>query len=177
MNILHSIFDLIDMRSFSNLWYWIALAVTWSTASHYVLGVPFDLVLRARRKGGTAGEDMLLLTGVNVRRLLTIGREAGVSLTMGISFMLSLILVSGFVYRIEFAQALALIGVPLVLVWAMSLRTATLLEPVLASAPQVDEVARMLIGHRMRVQAVGVVSITVTAFWGMFKNFSLTLMH
>ncbi len=44
------IFDLIDMRSFSNLWYWIALAVTWSSTSHWVLGVPFDMVLRARRK-------------------------------------------------------------------------------------------------------------------------------
>ena len=42
-----SIFELIDMRSFSNLWYWIALAVMWSTASHWVLGVPWDMVIRA----------------------------------------------------------------------------------------------------------------------------------
>ncbi|MEC7258626.1 MAG: component of SufBCD complex, partial [Pseudomonadota bacterium] len=46
-----SIFELIDMRSFSNLWFWIALAVTWSTTSHWVLGVPFDMVNRARRNG------------------------------------------------------------------------------------------------------------------------------
>jgi len=37
-----TIFELIDMRSFSNLWYWIVLSVLWSTMSHWVLGVPFD---------------------------------------------------------------------------------------------------------------------------------------
>jgi hypothetical protein len=49
-----NVFEVIDMRSFSSLWYWIALAVMWSSASHYVLGVPFDLVQRARRRGGQA---------------------------------------------------------------------------------------------------------------------------
>ncbi|MEM9756043.1 MAG: component of SufBCD complex, partial [Pseudomonadota bacterium] len=32
--------DVIDLRSFSNLWYWIVLAVFWSSASHWGLGVP-----------------------------------------------------------------------------------------------------------------------------------------
>ncbi len=54
------------MRSFSNLWYWIALAVTWSTASHWVLGVPFDMVLRARRHGGDAERDLEDMVRVNV---------------------------------------------------------------------------------------------------------------
>ena len=50
------IFELIDMRSFSNLWYWIVLAVLWSTASHWVLSVPFDMISRAKRQGGAAQE-------------------------------------------------------------------------------------------------------------------------
>lgn len=50
--------EVIDFRSFSNLWFWIALAVMWSTASHWVMGVPWDLVQRARRQGGRAGEDV-----------------------------------------------------------------------------------------------------------------------
>jgi hypothetical protein len=60
-----NVFELIDMRSFSNLWYWIALAVVWSTASHWVLGVPFDLITRARRKGGVVEQDLKTLLRIN----------------------------------------------------------------------------------------------------------------
>ena len=57
MDLSQTIFELIDMRSFSNLWFWIALAVVWSSASHWVLGVPWDMALRAKRKGGQLAED------------------------------------------------------------------------------------------------------------------------
>ncbi|WP_444459904.1 component of SufBCD complex [Rhodobacter capsulatus] len=174
LDILQTIFELIDMRSFSNLWYWIALAVTWSTASHYVLGVPFDMIVRARRRGGPVAEDMLMLTAVNVRRLLSIGREAGVMLTLVASFLISLIVVLGFVFRIEFAQAVALILVPLSGVGLLSLRTAARLEPVLADTPEVERVARILLRHRVSVQAIGMGSICVTALWGMFQNLQLS---
>lgn len=174
LDILQTIFELIDMRSFSNLWYWIALAVTWSTASHYVLGVPFDLIVRARRQGGPVAEDMLMLTGVNVRRLLAIGREAGVTLTLVASFLLSLVVVLGFVFGVEFAQAVALIVVPLSGVGLLSLRTAARLEPVLAEAPAVETVARILIRHRVMVQALGMVALCVSALWGMFQNLQLS---
>ena len=54
MDAFRAIFELIDMRSFSSLWFWILLAVTWSTASHWVIGVPYDLIQRARRTGPEA---------------------------------------------------------------------------------------------------------------------------
>ena len=67
-----TIFEVIDMRSFSNLWFWIALAVLWSTVSHYVLGVPHDLVRRAHREGGQSLQDVETLAHIYVRRLLFI---------------------------------------------------------------------------------------------------------
>ena len=110
------IFDLIDLRSFSNLWYWIALAVTWSTASHWVLGVPYDMVARARRAGGQAEADLEDIVRVNVNRILHIAREAGVVLmTMG-AFALTTLALLGFVYHVEFCQAVFLIAAPLSLV-------------------------------------------------------------
>jgi len=174
LDILQTIFDLIDMRSFSNLWYWIALAAVWSTASHYSLGVPFDMVTRARRKGGQAAEDVVMLTRANTRRLLGIGREAGLALSIGMSFVLSALVVLGFVFRFEFAQALALMAVPLAGVGLLSLHTAAKLEPVLAEAPQFEIVAQILARHRVAVQALGLVSITFTALWGMFQNLKLS---
>ena len=58
MNWYQMLFDLIDMRSFSNLWYWIALGVIWSSASHWVLGVPYDMINRARRDEGAVRSDV-----------------------------------------------------------------------------------------------------------------------
>nr|MDJ0826631.1 component of SufBCD complex [Rhodobacter sp.] len=69
MNWYDTVFELIDMRSFSNLWYWIALAVLWSTSSHWILGVPFDLVQRASRYGGEAEVDLTDLVRINVNRV------------------------------------------------------------------------------------------------------------
>lgn len=171
MNILDTIFSLIDMRSFSNLWYWIALAVIWSSASHWVLGVPFDLVLRARRKGGRSAEDLVTLTRVNVARILIIGRDGGVVLVTVASFFLSALVVLGFVHGVEFAQAVSLVLVPLAFVGLLSLRAAARLEPVLAAEVTPETVAAALARHRISIQAVGVVAITATSMWGMIVNY------
>ena len=67
------------MRSFSNLWYWIALAVLWSTVSHWVLGVPFDMVQRAAPATAGRRETDLEPTGADQREPhLYIADTAGV---------------------------------------------------------------------------------------------------
>jgi len=70
----NALFEVIDMRSFSNLWFWIALAVVWSSVSHWVLGVPFDMIQRARKQGGQAEADLHDMVRINVNRLLYIAR-------------------------------------------------------------------------------------------------------
>ncbi len=177
MHIFDTVFELINMRSFSNLWYWIALAVTWSSASHWVLGVPFDMVLRARRKGGRAAEDLVTLTRVNVARLLTIGREGGVVLSVGVSFVLTCLGVLGFGYGMEFAQAVFLIAFPLSFVGLLSLRAAGRFEPLLNDGIAPDALARLLARHRVSIQAVGMVAILVTTMWGMLHNFSISVLN
>lgn len=178
MSVTQTIFDLIDMRSFSNLWYWIALAVTWSSASHWVLGVPYDMVLRARRRGGAAAEDLLAITRVNTARMTMIAREAGVGLAVVASFMLTSLGLLGFWYRVEFAQAVFLILCPLTLVGLLSLRAAHRLEPALQlGALDPEAVARALLRHRFNVQLIGMLAITVTAFWGMLQNFNLSILR
>jgi hypothetical protein len=162
-----TIFELIDLRSFSNLWFWIAVAVLWSSASHWVLGVPYDMVLRARRHGGEAQADLEMMVGVNVRRLLYIGRTAGLWLTGLTAFLLTGLALLGFAYNIEFAQAVLLLVFPMTFVGALSLSTARRIE---AAEPTGPELWRQLTRHRMGVQMIGVVSIFVTALWGMWKN-------
>lgn len=164
------LFEVIDMRSFSNLWYWIALAVTWSQASHWVLGLPFDMVLRARRQGGQAAVDLDDLARIYVGRLLYILNVAGPILVLIAFFVLTALAVLGFWYRVEFAQAVILLLFPLTLVGVMSLRTAWLIDNRAESGAALQQ---HLARHRVHVQIVGMISIFVTAFWGMAQNFSL----
>jgi len=162
-----SVFELIDMRSFSNLWYWIALAVLWSSASHYVLGVPFDMVTRARRLGGQAAADLDDLVRVNVNRQLHIARVAGVWSVAIASCLVTLLAVLGFVYRVEFCQALLLLVLPMVVLAAMRIRTA---RRIAGEAAQGEALWRLLARLRLWTQALGILSIFVTATWGMYMN-------
>ena len=163
-----TVFELIDMRSFSNLWYWIALAVLWSTSSHYVLGVPYDMVTRARRHGGEAEEDLRDMVRVNVNRLLYIASAAGLWLVGIACFGLTVLAILGFVYWVEFAQALFLLALPMSLVFALSIRTARIIRAA-DGAGLYDKLRR----HRVMVQAIGMMSIFVTAFWGMWQNMAV----
>jgi hypothetical protein len=163
-----TLFDVIDFRSFSNLWFWIVLAVAWSTASHWVLGVPFDMVMRARRHGGQALTDLEDLVRINVNRLLYVGRMSGLWLAAFSAFLLTALITMAVRYQVELAQALALIMVPMTLVSLLSLATARRIEE---RAPQGEELCRILQRHRVLTQGIGVVSIFVTGMYGMYHNF------
>ena len=164
-----ALFDVIDFRSFSSLWYWIVLAVTWSSTSHWVLGVPFDMIMRARKHGGHAMRDLEDLVRINVNRILFVARASGLWAAGIVTFALSALGTLAFWYDIEFTQAVFLLLLPLSLVGLMSLATAARLE---AEAPLGDLLVKRLLRHRFWTQAIGVVAIFVTAMYGMYQNFA-----
>ncbi len=162
-----TIFEVIDMRSFSNLWYWIALAVVWSTASHWVLGVPFDMVQRARQKGGQAAIDLEQLVRINCNRLLYIGRVSGLFLMAFISAFITALTILGFWYDVQFAQALFFFVFPLSLIGLLSLSTARRIS----NEQSADTLLlKRLSRHRLYTQIIGMLSVFVTAMWGMYQN-------
>ena len=158
-------FELIDPRSFSNLWFWIMLAVFWSTASHYVLGVPFDMVSRAAKHGGQAEQDLEDLVRINANRLTYIAEEAGLWLTVLGSFLLTGLVLTGFVYGIEFCQALSLVMVPMLIIFALSVWNAKR-----ATAVSGEALRKILKSHRLIIQLLGMVSILISSMWGMYVN-------
>jgi hypothetical protein len=164
---LQIIFEVIDMRSFANLWFWIMLAVIWSTSSHWVLGVPYDMVLRARRRGGQSMTDLEDIVRVNVNRLLLIGSVSGLWIIGLGSTVLTILGILGFGYDVEFAQAVFLILFPLAFVGLLSVAAASRI----AEEGARDELlCRRLMRHRFWTQLIGMVSIFVTAMWGMYQN-------
>ena len=170
MDWYQQLIELIDLRSFSNLWFWIALAVMWSSASHWVLGVPFDMVSRARRAGGQAEQDLQDIVRVNVNRMIMIVQVSGIWLMGFTTFALTGFAILGWFYDIEFAQALFLLAFPMSIVAILSLRAAHKLD---ATGAAGEDLRRILTRHRMVTQMIGVVSIFVTAVWGMMQNMSI----
>lgn len=165
-----SVFELIDIGSFSNLWFWIALAVMWSRASHRVLGVPFDLVMRAQRMRGQAAQDMTDLLRIHSTRLLYIADEVGLWLVAVGTFCLTGCALLGWVYWVEIAQAVFLLGLPMAMVSLLNLRTARALH---TGVHDLDAVFTRLRRHRRSVQILGMLSVFVTAMWGMYMNLTL----
>ncbi|MCF2904011.1 component of SufBCD complex [Octadecabacter sp. CECT 8868] len=158
------------MRSFSNLWYWIALAVLWSSVSHWVLGVPFDMIQKARKLGDQAESDLQDMVRINVNRLLYIGQVSGLVLLVFLAFALTSLGIMAFYYDVEFAQAVFLLVFPMSLVGALSMATANVIA---REQPQGEALFARLTKHRVITQFIGMFSIFVTAMFGMYQNLAV----
>lgn len=174
MDLFDTIFEVIDMRSFSNLWYWIALAVLWSSTSHWVLGVPHDMIHRARREGGQAQTDLEDLARINVARILSVVDQGALVIVGLATFWLTALGLMAFWYDVEFAQAVFLLMFPMVFVGWLSVRACRRIE---AGENRGEALHRRLIHHRRWTQVIGMLAIFVTAMYGTWQNISVSILH
>ncbi len=165
-----TVFEVIDLRSFSNLWFWIMLAVFWSSTSHWVLGVPYDMVARARRSGGQAEQDLEDLVRINTNRILFIAEESGLWVVAIGSAFLTAMVILGFFYSLEWAQAVFLLAFPMTIVGLLSVFSSVRIR---AGETKGEALWRRMRIHRMLTQMIGVISIFVTALWGMYVNMTV----
>ncbi|WP_296426397.1 hypothetical protein [Yoonia sp.] len=171
MNWNDAILQVIDLRTFSNIWYWLAVAVSWSTVSHWIIGVPFDMIFRARRNGGDALSDLETLVAINVRRLMTITALGGMWITGFISFVLTSLAAMGFYYGFELAQGFFCLVFPMSLVGVMTMRITRRYS---VQQPAGETLARELLQLRFWIQVIAMISIFFTAMYGMYHNLSVT---
>lgn len=174
MSFYQTLLEVIDFRSFSNLWYWLALAVIWSISTHFPLGVSYDMVARARAGLPQAEDDLMDMARIQITRRLEFARASGPVLLGGISFVLSSLAILGWVYWVEFAQALFLIAAPMVVQQHLSFRACAQIE---AANPEAPDLIRYLRRHRLHCQGLGVVAIFVSAAWGMYVNLWVPAWH
>ncbi|WP_341235519.1 component of SufBCD complex [uncultured Sulfitobacter sp.] len=167
MDLYQTILEVIDMRSFSNLWYWIVLAVVWSSASHWVLGVPYDLVLRARRYGEQTQVDLEDLVRINVNRTLYIAQVSGILILAFVSFVLTVLFILAMFYNVEFAQAVLFLAFPLSIIAMLNVSTA---QQIFEESAKGELLYKRLSRHRLYTQIIGIISIFVTSIWGMYQN-------
>jgi hypothetical protein len=174
LDIFDTVFEVIDMRSFSNLWYWIGLAVVWSSTSHWVLGIPHDMIQRARREGGQALADVEDLARINVGRLLTVIDKGALAVVALACFWLTVLGMMAFYYNVEFAQALFLVALPMAGVVWLSVRAS---RKIAAGENKGDALCRRLTIHRRWTQGVGMLAIFVTGMYGTYQNLSLSILN
>lgn len=162
------------MRSFSSVWFWIVLALYWSSASQTILGAPFDLIVRTKRGNNPQNaQDLHDLVAIHVRRRLELMRRAGHWIVAFSAAALTAIAVLAVLYRLEFAQAVLLILIPLTIVRLLGLRLALRIE---RDDMQGAQLSRALLTHRLWIQVLGVISIFLTAVWGMLLVMSRSVL-
>ncbi|MEO0999376.1 MAG: component of SufBCD complex [Pseudomonadota bacterium] len=146
--------------SFTAVWYWVFLALSWSRVAHYVMGVPFDAVQRAERVGGAFVEDVDRMAEANARRFVSLMRYAGVWLIGVGTFFLTGIVVLALVFDNQAAQAVAVIALPQAVVgwytWRLS-------ERVLDAPLTGEALWRALARRRFWNQVAGFVSLCAAA--------------
>lgn len=104
-------------------------------------------------------------------RLARLGGWTGVVLLGAIAFLLTSLALMGFWYGAEFCQALFLLLAPLPFVLWLRLALARRIgrEDLAGEA-----LCHRLALHRVAIQAMGMVAILVTGFWGTWQNFMAT---
>jgi len=165
-----SILAILDLHTFSNIWYWLAVAVTWAVVSHWVLGIPFDLIIRARRSMPGAVDDLQTLFDFHVRRFIMIEDLAGIPIIALSTFVLTGLAMTGFYYDVEMAQGIFLIGFPLTIVGAICQHACRRYQQ---HPPAPEDLVKELLRLRIIIQVVAMIAIFFTAIYGMYYNLSV----
>ena len=115
--------------------------------------------------------DLQEMVRINVNRLLYIGKVSGLILLAFLAFLLTSLGIMAFYYDVEFAQAVFLLAFPMTLVGALSMATANIIA---RDQPQGDALYARLHKHRVITQFIGMISIFVTAMFGMYQNLAIS---
>ncbi|TJZ91595.1 hypothetical protein FA743_10890 [Paracoccus gahaiensis] len=174
-----SLIGLLDSRSFTTIWYWLALIGMWSAAGRTVLGVPSEVLARARSaQDGGAGQGPAVITLLDWLSLVLprwrLRPQEGAVFLGVTSFLMTSLIVLGFGFWLEMAQALVLLLGPFWVLFWMRVRLARRLLPLIAAAqdgttPLAEaalSVAKSMTWHRRWVTVLSMISVALAALWG-----------
>ncbi|PJI91833.1 hypothetical protein BC777_0674 [Yoonia maricola] len=164
-----AILRLIELQTFTSFWYWLVVIVTWSIAGNWLIGIPFDMLFRARKCAEAELADLEALVDINVRRIIWTDRVFGAAIAGLIGFFLCSLGVVGFVYGLELGQGLFMLAAPLTLVVILNLRLARQLD----AAPLTGRpLVRRLFLVRLWTQVIAMIALFFTAMYGMYYAIS-----
>ncbi|WP_347139299.1 hypothetical protein [Paracoccus sp. SSK6] len=174
-----SLIGFLDSRSFGTIWYWLVVIGTWSLTGRSVIGVPVEIVSRARSAVQAGeGESPAVLHLLDWLSLMLprwrLGAQEGVILLALTGFGLTSLAIMGIGYALELALAGFLLLLPLAILFWMRVVLARRLMPLLEAAEQgarpipdtAAEAVRRMVIHRRLVTILSMAAVAITALWG-----------
>jgi hypothetical protein len=150
----------VEFDSFWNVWFWTIMVVAWSMTCHWTVGVPYDAIQMADRKGGEWADHCEALAQANVHRMCYYSDKFGVYLAAILGFILAGLGTLGFHIGFEFAQALFLLFTPLALVQVLGIGLA---HKIRRDGLEGEKLRRALSRRRWWNQIIGIASVMVIA--------------
>lgn len=117
-------YQFLAAADFQSPWYWVLHVVVWAVACARTMGVPYDMVVRARRIPEVAAR-VDLLAGLAAARIAGAADAAGPAIAAVTGFVLAGIGGLGFWTGIEAAQAVFFLLAPLAAIGCSQVRLAT----------------------------------------------------
>lgn len=174
-----SLIGFLDSRSFGTVWYWLVVIGTWSLTGRSVIGVPTEILSRARAAlaegQGNAPVVLHLLDWLSlVLPRWRLERREGAVFLAATGFALTSLAIMGIRYDLELALASFLLLFPFAILSWMRVALARRLMPVLEAAEQgaqpipdaAAEAVRRMVIHRRLVTVLSMAAVAVTALWG-----------
>ncbi|WP_234853406.1 MULTISPECIES: hypothetical protein [Paracoccus] len=174
-----SLIGFLDSRSFGTVWYWLVVIGTWSLTGRGVIGVPVEILGRARTaiQAGESESPVVLhlldwLSLVLPRWRL--GAREGAVFLGATGFALTSLAIMGLGYGLELALAGFLLLFPFAILFWMRVALARRLVPLLDAAEQgaqpvpaiAAEAVRRMVIHRRLVTVLSMAAVAVTALLG-----------
>ena len=156
---------LLNSNSFDSFWYWSIIAVTWSRATHFLLGAGMHDVRDALRNGGADMDDLEMLIDINARKLTNAVDRYGVWMSAIVMFLIATIATLGFKFDIELMQASTLLLVGLLCGSMVSLRFA---QRVVDQKLRGKALCKAFNRFRTIKQFVGMGFIFITSFYAAY---------
>lgn len=163
--------EIVSLRSFVSIWFWVVTAVFWTLASGRVLGVPYELMARARAGDGKAGDDAAALAEIHARLDLSNGDSFSLFLAF---FLVALCLTAGFYLGHEVFAAASFFALPWLILGFLRRKTALY---VLGHGGDVPAILARLFRQRRMTQVLAFVFILVSALYGLIHDLNRSVLH
>lgn len=121
------VFTIFGTASFQNVWYWAFSVLAWTVATQRTLGVPYDMLLRARREDAEVARVEWLAHHA-AGRVTAVSGRAGTAVAAAVGFVLAGLFVFGFLSGYEIARAAFVLAFPLAMIGYSTLRLALSVE-------------------------------------------------
>lgn len=162
--------ELFHTRSFDSIWYWLFLAVSWSLATYWTLGIGHHEAMQARNKGGQHLNDFELVVNIYCRRLAEGIEQFGNGAILVGSFFLAIMATMGFYFGMLFMQGLFLLTFPLLIA---NIMTVVVAKRQVAAPMEGEELIQRYRRLRLVKQGFGAFSILLVSIWGAFTTLRL----